>query len=60
MPEKLTSRQAAEYIGVTPSTLDVWRCKRVSHQPPYHKRGRKVIYLKPDLDKYIEGNRHER
>jgi hypothetical protein len=57
-PDKLTSRQAAEYIGVTPGTLEVWRCNRVRHQPAFHKRGRKVVYLKHELDEYIAANRH--
>lgn len=61
MPDdKLTSKQAAEYIGVTPGTLEVWRCNRVRHQPPYYKVGRKVWYSKPELDQYKASNRHEK
>jgi hypothetical protein len=53
MPDKLNSKQAAEYIGVTPGTLEVWRCNRVRHQPPYYKVGSKVWYSKPILDDYL-------
>ena len=52
-PDKLTSAEAAAYIGVTPKTLEVWRCNRVRHQPPYYKIGRKVWYSKLVLDEYL-------
>lgn len=53
MPEKLNTKQAAEYIGVTPGTLQVWRCNRVGHQPKYYKVGTKVWYSKQILDEYL-------
>lgn len=53
MSDKLTSKQAAEYIGVTPGTLEVWRCNRVRHQPPFYKVGRKIWYSKTMLDDYL-------
>lgn len=55
--DKLTSRQAAEYIGVTAGTLAVWRCNRVPHQPPYLKVGRKVVYERARLDEYLAARR---
>jgi hypothetical protein len=53
MSQKLTSKAAAEYIGISPKTLPVWRCNRVPNQPPYHKVRRKIIYFKADLDEYL-------
>lgn len=53
MNEKLTTAQAAAYIGVSKGTLEVWRCNRVAHQPPYYKLGSKVVYDKKLLDEYL-------
>lgn len=59
MPEdKLNTAEAAAYIGVTKGTLEVWRCNRVKHQPPYYKLGRKVVYSKQLLDEYLNGRRN--
>lgn len=49
----LTNDQAAEYIGVTPRTLEVWRCTK-RHQIPYIKVGRLVKYRKSALDTFLE------
>lgn len=59
MPDKLTSKQAAEYIGVTPGTLEVWRCIRKHDRPPNYKVGRKVWYYKAELDQYLAARRQE-
>ncbi len=49
----LNNDQAAEYIGVTPRTLEVWRCtKRYSIQ--FIKVGRLVRYRKEALDAFLE------
>ena len=48
----LNTDKAADYLGVSRSTLPVWRCtKRVPL--PYVKIGRKVLYQKSDLDAFI-------
>ncbi len=44
---------AADYLGITPGTLNVWRCTK-RHQIPYIKVGRLVKYRKSDLDKWLE------
>ena len=43
---------AAAYIGVTPRTLEVWRCTR-RHQIPYIKVGRLVKYRPAVLDTWL-------
>ena len=53
--ETLSHNQAAEYIGVASQTLYNWRNQRKG--PDYIKLGRKIGYLKPDLDKYLEDHR---
>ncbi len=49
----LSNDQAAEYIGVTPRTLEVWRCTK-RHPIPYIKVGRLVKYRQSDLDAFLE------
>lgn len=42
----------AAYLGVTPRTLEVWRCTK-RHQIPYIKVGRLVKYRQSDLDTWL-------
>lgn len=43
---------AATYLGVTPRTLEVWRCTK-RHAIPYIKVGRLVKYRQADLDTWL-------
>jgi excisionase family DNA binding protein len=43
---------AAAYLGVTPRTLEVWRCTK-RHQIPYIKVGRLVKYRQTALDTWL-------
>ena len=55
-PHLLTTEQAAEFLGVSPGTLCVWRC--VSRYPlPYIKIGRHVRYDEADLAAWIESRK---
>ncbi|MGZ8174926.1 MULTISPECIES: helix-turn-helix domain-containing protein [Methylobacter] len=49
----LNNDQSAAYIGVTPRTLEVWRCTK-RHQIPYIKVGRLVKYRKSALDAFLD------
>lgn len=49
----LTNDQAAAYIGVTPRTLEVWRCTK-RHQIQFIKVGRLVKYRKSALDAFLD------
>jgi len=53
--ESLNHKDAADYLGVASQTLYNWRCRR--HGPDYVLMGRKVIYLRSDLNRFIESNR---
>lgn len=44
--------QAAEYLGVTPRTLEVWRCTK-RYSIPYVKVGRLVRYRQSALDAFL-------
>ena len=52
-PKVMTSQQAAEYLGINPQTLGIWRCTG-RYPLPFVKVGRKVVYDKADLDKFIQ------
>lgn len=49
----LNNVQAAAYIGVTPRTLEVWRCTK-RHQISHIKVGRLVKYRKSALDAFLD------
>ncbi|EPI5015716.1 helix-turn-helix domain-containing protein [Klebsiella oxytoca] len=54
--ERLTRAEAAAYLGVNAQTLANWaHTGKVGI--PHHKVGRKVIYMKSDLDSYLAANR---
>ena len=55
--QKLDTPAAAEYLGLSHTTLETWRANGKSGQPPFYKVGRKVFYLQHDLDQWLTGNR---
>lgn len=48
----LNNNQAAAFIGVTPRTLEVWRCTK-RHSIPYIKVGRLVKYRQSSLENWL-------
>ena len=48
----LNTKEAAERLGLSPGTLEVWRC--LGKGPRYIKIGRRVGYDANDLDLYVE------
>lgn len=55
MPRSLRTREAAEYLGLSPGTLEVWRCK--GRGPRYSKLGKVVVYDPTDLDAFREARK---
>lgn len=57
----LSEAEAAEYIGMSRSFLRQARMdgkrKNRTPGPPYTKIGRKILYLKDDLDTWLEQHR---
>ena len=51
-PELLTTREAAEYLGIRPHTLEIWRAEN-RYSITYLKIGRIVKYRRSDLDAWI-------
>ncbi len=54
--ERFTRAEAADYLGVNPQTLANWACTG-KVKIPHYKVGRKVIYMRSDLDGYLESTR---
>lgn len=54
-PILLDNNEAAAYVGITPRTLEVWRCVK-RHAIPYIKVGRLVKYRPADLDAFLEAH----
>jgi len=52
-PDRLTIKETANILGVTPETLAVWRCAK-RYSLPYVKIGRLVYYKGSDIKKFIE------
>ena len=51
--ELMDTADAAQHLGVTTRTLEVWRCTK-RHAIPYIKVGRLVRYRCKDLDGWLE------
>lgn len=52
-PAVLSTAQAAEYLGVAPHSLEIWRSNR-RYAIPYVKVGARVRYRKSDLDAWLD------
>jgi hypothetical protein len=57
--EFLTTTEAAEVLGVTPSWLHHARHFKSPEQPPYHRFDRAIRYKRADLIAWIEASRRE-
>jgi excisionase family DNA binding protein len=53
LSELFNTQYAAEYLGVTVATLEVWRSTK-RYNIPYIKVGRLVKYRKSALDAFLE------
>ena len=51
--ELLDTAEAARLLGISPGTLQVWRCVG-RHGLPYVRVGRRVKYVRKDIDRWIK------
>ena len=51
--ELLNTQQAAEYLHLSPATLEVWRTTG-RYSLPFLKLGRTVKYRRIDLDEWVQ------
>jgi excisionase family DNA binding protein len=54
--EVLSAAEAAKYLGVSKSLLDKNRCSG-KLKLPFTRIGRRVVYLKQDLNAFLESQR---
>ena len=52
-PELLDNDPAADYLGVKPHTLEIWRASG-RYRIPFVKVGRLVKYRRADLDAWLQ------
>lgn len=53
---RLSTQDAAEYLGIRGETLARWRSERRLlgiEQPNFYRIGKKIFYLKDDLDAFL-------
>jgi predicted DNA-binding transcriptional regulator AlpA len=55
-PQLLDTNQAAEFLGLSPTTLTTWRCQQ-RYDLPYVKVGGHVRYDERDLLAFIESRK---
>jgi len=53
---KMTNGEAADYLGISPNTLNSWRSRK-SYAITYYKVGSKVYYAQSDLDQFLLSRR---
>ena len=54
-PVVLNPREAAQYLGVSVSTLKLWRAQKIG--PKWVKRGARLIGYRPaDLEQFLDDN----
>lgn len=49
----LNTIEAAEFLGTSPGTLEVWRCTK-RYAIPFLKVGRLVRYRRSDLEQWLQ------
>lgn len=54
LPDLMTTKEAAEYLGIKPGTLEIWRV--AGRGPRFCKIGRLVRYTPSDLTDYVSRN----
>jgi len=54
--ERMTTTEAASYLGVSYRTLVMWRYKKIFGLP-FVRVGRRIYYRRRDLDEWLEQRR---
>lgn len=55
-PKLLNTEALADYIGVSPHTLERWRIN--GGGPAFLKAGRRVLYCSKDINTWLSNSRH--
>lgn len=54
LKQALDAKSSAQYLGIKPITLCKWRLQGTG--PTFRKLGRRVVYLRKDLDSFLEAS----
>ena len=54
--DKMNNSEAADFLGVSSTTLNIWRSKKTINIP-YYKIGNRVYYTRTDLLTFVSGQR---
>ncbi|TIX48845.1 helix-turn-helix transcriptional regulator [Alteraurantiacibacter aquimixticola] len=52
----LNTRDAADYLGLSSSTLEHWRTTEPMRGPAFVRLGHQVRYRQSDLDEYVNSS----
>lgn len=52
--EYLTTKQVAELTGLSVSYFQVARSMSSEDQPPYSRHGRRIVYRRSDVDRWMQ------
>ena len=55
--EFLTTKQVAELTGLSISFFEVGRSMGATDHPPYHRVGRRVLYRRSDVERWLAERR---
>jgi len=54
--DKMNNSEAAAFLGISSTTLNIWRSKKTINIP-YYKIGNRVYYTRTDLLTFVSGQR---
>jgi len=54
--DKMNNSEAAAFLGISSTTLNIWRSKKTI-SIPYYKIGNRVYYTRTDLLTFVSGQR---
>ena len=57
-PQRMRTEQAAQFLGVAPQTLVLWRCTK-QVRIPYYKVGGRVTYDRNDLIAFLQTSKRD-
>ncbi|MEO1047271.1 MAG: helix-turn-helix domain-containing protein [Pseudomonadota bacterium] len=55
--EYLTTKEVAELTGLSVQFFEIGRSRDAADQPPYSRVGRRIIYRRSEVEKWLEERR---
>ena len=53
MSEKISTKQCATILGVSPATLESWRCRNHPNQPHYYSVNGRIVYDREEVEAFM-------